>query len=143
MPTQTKERKKRHFTEAQKQRKHAYHKQYIQREDVKQRRKANSQTENFKWRVFVNCAKRKGLLVEITRKWWKWLLTQPCYLCGKDATGIDRVDNMKGYLIDNCQPCCKRCNFYKRDHPLPLFFQDIFDLYCNNLPLMKFLHQPL
>lgn len=29
--------------------------------------------------------------------------------------GIDRVDNNKGYTITNSVPCCKDCNFAKRD----------------------------
>jgi hypothetical protein len=24
--------------------------------------------------------------------------------------GIDRIENTKGYSIDNCAPCCKICN---------------------------------
>lgn len=27
--------------------------------------------------------------------------------------GIDRVDNTKGYSVDNCIPCCKKCNIAK------------------------------
>jgi len=42
-----------------------------------------------------------------------------CYLCGllgKDAyLGIDRVDNNLGYLVSNTKPCCKDCNFMKRE----------------------------
>lgn len=29
--------------------------------------------------------------------------------------GIDRVDNSTGYLLENCVPCCQRCNYAKRD----------------------------
>ena len=29
--------------------------------------------------------------------------------------GIDRKDNYKGYVIDNCLPCCTICNKSKRD----------------------------
>jgi hypothetical protein len=31
------------------------------------------------------------------------------------ANGIDRVDNTKGYSVDNCVPCCRRCNVAKAD----------------------------
>lgn len=27
---------------------------------------------------------------------------------------IDRVDPTKGYIIDNCVPCCTTCNYMKR-----------------------------
>lgn len=29
--------------------------------------------------------------------------------------GIDRIDNAKGYTIENSVTCCKRCNFAKRN----------------------------
>jgi hypothetical protein len=29
--------------------------------------------------------------------------------------GIDRVDNTKGYTLENCVPCCRSCNFAKCD----------------------------
>lgn len=35
--------------------------------------------------------------------------------------GIDRVDNTKGYIIDNVVACCKRCNRAKRDMTLEEF----------------------
>jgi len=31
------------------------------------------------------------------------------------ANGIDRVDNSTGYTVENCVPCCRVCNFMKRD----------------------------
>jgi hypothetical protein len=39
----------------------------------------------------------------------------PCYYCGSAMKGIglDRVDNTKGYLLDNVVPCCRLCNTIK------------------------------
>jgi hypothetical protein len=57
----------------------------------------------------------------------QWLLTDTeateimhscCFYCGtipKPFVGIDRIDNNKDYLIDNCVACCKTCNLAKRD----------------------------
>ena len=57
------------------------------------------------------------------------LIESQCHYCGVEPkvhftaigcageyawNGIDRVDNSKGYLISNCVPCCKQCNFAKR-----------------------------
>ena len=30
-------------------------------------------------------------------------------------SGIDRIDNNQGYTLINCAPCCKLCNFSKRE----------------------------
>jgi hypothetical protein len=52
-----------------------------------------------------------------------WLSKQPCFYCGKTPSqlrkrhiysGIDRIDNTKGYQIDNVVPCCRDCNFAKK-----------------------------
>ena len=32
--------------------------------------------------------------------------------------GIDRINNSKGYTIDNCVPCCFMCNYSKNNHSL-------------------------
>jgi hypothetical protein len=50
-----------------------------------------------------------------------------CFYCGIEPStikqarghvylynGIDRVDNLKGYEVDNCVPCCSTCNYAKR-----------------------------
>ena len=37
-----------------------------------------------------------------------------CYYCNLPSMGgIDRVDNNIGYELDNCIPCCWRCNVMK------------------------------
>ena len=39
-----------------------------------------------------------------------------CHYCGKAGpNGIDRFDNLKGYIKSNCVPCCKHCNYVKGD----------------------------
>jgi hypothetical protein len=41
-----------------------------------------------------------------------------CYLCGLSSSdthknGIDRIDNSKGYILENCRSCCGHCNHMK------------------------------
>lgn len=35
--------------------------------------------------------------------------------------GIDRLDSKVGYIYGNCVPCCKRCNYAKRDYTVTEF----------------------
>jgi 5-methylcytosine-specific restriction endonuclease McrA len=80
-----------------------------------------------------------GLKSQAIRRGWDWELTydealelimRPCNYCGIDPsnyrndrqygvtvhyTGLDRVDNSRGYLLDNVVPCCKPCNVAKND----------------------------
>lgn len=49
-----------------------------------------------------------------------------CYLCGTmKAIGIDRIDSDKEYTKDNSAPCCRMCNFMKKDYPLDQFLEHV------------------
>jgi len=73
-------------------------------------------------------AKRRGLLFELTKKDFRNLTQKSCYYCGVEPrqvsvaqkntgaytyNGLDRVDNSRGYVLDNVVPCCGRCNKMK------------------------------
>jgi hypothetical protein len=61
-------------------------------------------------------AKKRGLDFQIKREEFNWITSKPCYICGyKGPNGIDRKDNTKGYVLDNCFPCCYSCNVSKAD----------------------------
>lgn len=63
-------------------------------------------------------AKNDHLSIGIKTKLW----CSPCYLCGKTPSfGIDRVDSMKDYTIDNSESCCSDCNYAKKDMDILVF----------------------
>ena len=65
------------------------------------------------------------------------LIIQPCHYCGEkpfDYNGLDRVDNSKGYEIDNVVPCCRYCNSFKLDRTVEEFKAHIIKIY-NHLKL--------
>lgn len=41
----------------------------------------------------------------------------------KIHSGIDRVNSALGYAIENCVPCCKQCNYAKRDKTVAQFWE--------------------
>lgn len=45
------------------------------------------------------------------------------------VNGIDRIDNSKGYILDNCVPCCKDCNRTKTDRSVKDFLEHINKIY--------------
>lgn len=70
-------------------------------------------------------ARKANRVWELTRVQFEQLITQPCWYCKSSSsnkqivgwnedvltyTGIDRMDNTKGYLISNVVPCCFICN---------------------------------
>ena len=56
-------------------------------------------------------------------------LTWPCYYCGftneDRLSGLDRVDNLKGYTDANTVPCCTTCNMMKGTMSITDFNQQI------------------
>lgn len=85
--------------------------------------------------IYKYSAKKKGHDFNLTEEQFNEITQKDCYYCGakpnniakrillnqrKDSddyiyNGIDRVDNSKGYTIDNIVPCCKICNFAKKN----------------------------
>jgi len=52
----------------------------------------------------------------LTEDEFEVLTNSHCYYCNESPkNGIDRVDPIRGYTLDNCVPCCKICNYMKRN----------------------------
>jgi hypothetical protein len=71
-------------------------------------------------------AKQRGLECTITLEEYEKISDGACFYCNwafgsRPATGhgIDRLDNNKGYIIDNIVPCCWNCNALKQDMLTP------------------------
>lgn len=75
--------------------------------------------------IYKGHARRRGLGWNLTEKQFAEITQKDCYYCGAKPNnimknissngdyiynGIDRVDNSKGYTIDNIVPCCRKCN---------------------------------
>jgi 5-methylcytosine-specific restriction endonuclease McrA len=45
--------------------------------------------------------------------------------------GIDRIDSSIGYSLENCVPCCARCNWMKSDLSQEEFLQRVKYIYTN------------
>jgi 5-methylcytosine-specific restriction endonuclease McrA len=88
-------------------------------------------------RNYENCAKARGWKFLLTREQIVEITKKNCHYCGSPPqsimgnfgshylakennkhteyvyNGIDRVDNSRGYEIENCVPCCSKCNHAK------------------------------
>jgi 5-methylcytosine-specific restriction endonuclease McrA len=77
-------------------------------------------------------AKKRGYEFALTEEQFKELTQQNCFYCGIEPkrlkykngnhcfkrskyiyNGIDRRDNSKGYIVENCVACCRVCNIAK------------------------------
>jgi len=63
---------------------------------------------------FRRQARQRGLSVGLTCEEFTLLREKLCYYCSKtlppSGSGLDRIDNAKGYEKNNVLPCCALCN---------------------------------
>lgn len=81
---------------------------------------ASSKRSSEKWRFadYKRGAKYRGLDFEIQFDEFCVIVNSDCSYCGGVGGGIDRVDPLLGYQLENCAPCCKRCNRIKSNYQL-------------------------
>jgi hypothetical protein len=85
-------------------------------------------------------AKERGIGFYLTKDEFRVLTKQCCVYCGQEPlrsyhanecvgeylfNGVDRVDNGKDYIIDNCVASCKTCNYWKRDMTVEEFLSHV------------------
>jgi hypothetical protein len=69
-----------------------------------------------RFRAMKGSAKARNYPVEINLEEFTEIVSKPCVYCGEDnkRIGIDRIDNSKGYTLENSAPCCFICNMMKK-----------------------------
>lgn len=74
-----------------------------------------SKTPQGKYHEYKKSAERRGIDFNLSKEEFTALWQKPCYYTGRaiSTVGLDRVDNTKGYSIDNVVPCCKEINAMK------------------------------
>lgn len=107
---------------------------YQREQQIMHARKAKGQAGfNRLYREYKRSAKNKGHSFELTKEDLSLITKMNCHYCGVEPStvicgdpqrpgrhgdytfnGIDRIDNSKGYTMDNVAPCCKLCNYMKR-----------------------------
>ena len=72
----------------------------------------------------------RNIYWDLTFEQWSHLVQQHCHVCGAAPTlregkvhmmhgtrvpinGLDRIDNVLGYTLNNVRPCCSTCNYMK------------------------------
>lgn len=87
-----------------------------------------------KYKEYFAGAIKRQIPFELTFEQFVELIEQNCFYCGAEPSvhigeiqymqtarepykhnGIDRLDNTKGYTIENCRPCCSICNYAKHE----------------------------
>lgn len=90
-------------------------------------------------------AKKRNLIFNLSLEEFKKLTKQNCFYCNRIPSqikskrnnslyvynGIDRLDNSIGYEINNCKPCCGKCNKMKNNYDLDDYVSHISTIYKN------------
>lgn len=98
------------------------------------------------FQIYKSNAKRRGLTFDLSLNQFREITKKNCFYCKNVPSnikvsytgvgdyiynGIDRVNNTKGYFIENCVPCCRKCNIMKFDLTLNDFKNHISLIYNN------------
>lgn len=85
--------------------------------------------KSLQYNVYSRTANYKNLLFEITFEQFSEIVILPCNYCGftqdKGFNGIDRMNSMQGYLLENCVSCCQMCNYIKGSLSVDAFINRI------------------
>jgi hypothetical protein len=100
------------------------------------------------YRKYNQGAKTRNYVFDITLDEFEQLTSGYCAYCGAEPNreartngkqplyvynGIDRIDNSIGYVLNNCVPCCGRCNWMKADLSVDDFLTHITKIYERSL----------
>lgn len=93
--------------------------------------------------MYQRSAKQRKLQFALSLEQFTAIVTQACFYCGSQprsrcfggrkkpftSNGIDRINNAYGYIADNVRPCCKDCNYSKKDKSEREFFDWVASVY--------------
>lgn len=94
------------------------------------RKKSDYKPEN-RWRKYKRGAKRRNLSFGLTKSQFLSFEGLACHYCGKEVRPIslDRVDNDRGYEMDNIVSCCYACNSLKHVFDEEFFLDHVKRIY--------------
>tara|TARA_R110002124_G_scaffold281430_1_gene455683 strand:+ start:29398 stop:29991 length:594 start_codon:yes stop_codon:yes gene_type:complete len=108
---------------------------------------------NIIYRQYMTQSKNRGYDFKLSKEEFTNIINKNCYYCNSKPSnllknqnntgdyiynGIDRKDNNKGYVLNNCVPSCYNCNRCKSDMTFNDFIKWIEKVYNNfNKPNIK------
>lgn len=119
----------------------------------KSRKEYGESSKNRVLRRYKNDAKKRGYEFSITKESFLEITSKNCSYCNEPPsniqndgesygefiyTGIDRLDNKKGYIEGNCIPCCRICNMAKGEMSREDFLTHISKIYYNILDFQTY-----
>jgi len=95
--------------------------------------KEYNKTHEGRYRSTRSGASKRGKSFELSLEDFSTIVSQSCTYCGSDGlVGIDRIENAKGYTKENSAPCCKMCNYFKKNYTREEFLEHVKKIYLHN-----------
>lgn len=68
-----------------------------------------------RYRIYRTGARTRKIDFNLSFDYFLTFWNKPCHYCGSKINGIglDRINNKKGYIVNNVVPCCIVCNKMK------------------------------
>ena len=116
-----------------------YHSEHREQENIRLRKWRN--TPRGRFNMYKNSsASLRNIEWDLTFEQFMTFWQKPCYYCGEkiETVGLDRVDNTKGYTINNIVSCCHKCNNWKKNNTQKKFIErciKIANLYKDKIVL--------
>lgn len=90
-----------------------------------------------KYDTYKRSAVFKHIVFELSFDSFSTFWQKNCIYCGDtvETIGLDRIDNKQGYVLGNIVPCCKFCNYMKREMTKEAFLTHclkVAKLNCDN-----------
>lgn len=99
---------------------------------------------------YIHSAKRRKIEFSLTKEQFAYLISKNCCYCNSTPSkisknqcmpeidyiywnGIDRLDSSKGYILNNCVPCCMNCNYAKGEMTKEHFLNHIKKIYEHSI----------
>ena len=96
---------------------------------------------------YIRPSKNKNLEFTITEQDFASIAINPCFYCGtmekimvdgkmveRGFNGLDRMDQTRGYIWDNCVSACKMCNRMKKSLHIDVFLKRVEHMISFNFP---------
>lgn len=95
------------------------------------------ESKDRQYKIYIKSAKFRNISFSLDFNAYCSITENPCHYCGdindvRGFHGIDRKDSSRGYMIDNCVPCCPMCNYMKGKLSETIFSNRIETILCFN-----------
>ena len=86
---------------------------------------------------YRHVSKKHNRIFNLTKQQFVNKIFKKCYYCGniqkRGFNGLDRINNKKGYLLNNIVPCCNICNHAKNTLTIIKFKNWIGRVYVHSI----------